>query len=208
MIKIAFNERYVLDLPEGHRFPMLKYELIRQQLVYEGTINEKQLYDPGLCEEELVLLTHDKAYWERFKSLSLTPKEMRKVGFPLSVQLLRRSLASANGTKRSSDFALENGIAYNIAGGTHHAYTNRGEGFCLLNDIAIASNYLIKYKNIDKILIIDLDVHQGNGTAQIFQNNKQVFTFSMHGKDNYPLKKEHSDLDIALNSGTEDELYL
>ncbi|MEQ9415309.1 MAG: histone deacetylase, partial [Cyclobacteriaceae bacterium] len=140
--------------------------------------------------------------------LSLTPKEIRRTGFPLTAELVKREITIMNGTLKCALFALENGVAMNIAGGTHHAFTNKGEGFCLLNDIAIAANYLLNEKLATRILVVDLDVHQGNGTAQIFRNEPRVFTFSMHGASNYPMVKENSDLDIGLPDGTEDQFYL
>ncbi len=208
MLKIAYTEIYQHSLPEGHRFPMLKYELIPKQLLYEGIITTENLFEPTLCSEGNILLTHDAEYWQRMKNLELTEREMRKVGFPLSAQLVEREITIMQGTIDCAMFALQYGCAMNVAGGTHHAFTNKGEGFCLLNDMAIAANYLLKNKLAERILIIDLDVHQGNGTAQIFQNNKNVFTLSMHGKNNYPFHKEISDLDIELTDGINDEDYL
>jgi acetoin utilization deacetylase AcuC-like enzyme len=187
---------------------MLKYELIPKQLLYEGIITTENLFEPTLCSEENILLTHDVEYWQRMKNLELTEREMRKVGFPLSAQLVEREITIMQGTIDCAIFALQYGCAMNVAGGTHHAFTNKGEGFCLLNDMAIAANYLLKNKLAERILIVDLDVHQGNGTAQIFQNNKNVFTLSMHGKNNYPFHKEISDLDIELPDGINDENYL
>jgi acetoin utilization deacetylase AcuC-like enzyme len=141
-------------------------------------------------------------------SLSLDAKSARKIGFPLSNELIERELRIAQGTISGSEMALQNGISFNIAGGTHHAFTNRGEAFCMLNDQAIGAQYLLDNKFAKQILIVDLDVHQGNGTAAIFANNDKIFTFSMHGKTNYPFKKEISDLDIALENGTNDEVFL
>lgn len=208
MLKIAWNEKYAHPLPEGHRFPMLKYELLPEQLIYEGTITPANIFSPTALPEDIITLTHTADYWHRLKTLALTPSEIRKTGFPLSVGLVEREVVIMNGTVQAALFALEFGIAMNIAGGTHHAFTDRGEGFCLLNDQAIAANYLLHYTNIAKILIVDLDVHQGNGTAQIFQNEPRVFTFSMHGGNNYPLHKELSDLDIPLPDGITDDAYL
>ncbi|POY34849.1 histone deacetylase [Solitalea longa] len=208
MLKIAFHPIYAHPLPEGHRFPMVKYELIPEQLLHEGTITNENLFAPDLIDEEIILLTHEPDYWNKLKTLSLTPQEERKTGFPLSQQLVQREITIARGTIDCCYFAMEYGVALNVAGGTHHAFTNKGEGFCLLNDIAIAANYLLNKGISKKILIVDLDVHQGNGTAEIFQNNPAVFTFSMHGKGNWPYKKERSDLDIELPDHTDDQLYL
>jgi acetoin utilization deacetylase AcuC-like enzyme len=208
MLKIAFDPIYAYPLPEGHRFPMLKYELIPAQLMHEGIITKENLFSPGKLDEETILLTHEKTYWEQLRDLTLPPKEQRRTGFPLSPQLIEREIRIAKGTIDGCGFAVENGIAFNVAGGTHHAGSNWGEGFCLLNDQAIAANYLLNKQLASSILIIDLDVHQGNGTAQIFENNPKVFTFSMHGANNFPFRKEHSDLDIPLPDGIVDDEYL
>ena len=208
MLKISWSPLYRHPLPEGHRFPMEKYELIPEQLLYEGTISEDNLYDPGKISEETVLLTHDEDYWQRVKNQELTPREQRRMGFPLSPRLVERSITIAKGTIENAIWAKKHGIAINGAGGTHHAFSDRGEGFCLLNDMAIAANYLLKKQQFERILVVDLDVHQGNGTAQIFADEARVFTFSMHCKANYPLVKEKSDLDIALEAYTDDDTYM
>lgn len=208
MLKIAFAPIYIHPLPPEHRFPMLKYELLPTQLLYEGTVNEDNFFTPSPATEQVILTTHEATYWEKLKSLTLSPSEVRKTGFPLSKSLVDREVTILQGSIQGTLFALQYGVAMNIAGGTHHAFTDRGEGFCLLNDIAVAANYLLHYQNIKKILVIDLDVHQGNGTAQIFKDDERVFTFSMHGENNYPMQKEKSDLDIGLPNGTEDEAYL
>jgi acetoin utilization deacetylase AcuC-like enzyme len=208
MIKIAFDSSYAHSLPEGHRFPMLKYELIPAQLLHEGCITTQNLFKPSLCDEEVVLWTHSKEYFLKLQNQTLTASEQRKIGFPQSHALTKRELMITQGTIDCSLHALQFGIALNVAGGTHHAFADRGEGFCLLNDMAIASNYLLRKGLSKKILIIDLDVHQGNGTAKIFENNTNVFTFSMHGAHNYPFHKEFSDLDIPLIDGMKDAEYL
>jgi acetoin utilization deacetylase AcuC-like enzyme len=208
MLKIAYDPIYVHPLPLNHRFPMSKYELIPAQLLYEGLITADNLFSPGDLFEEVILWTHDNGYWEQLRDLTLPPKEQRRTGFPLSAELLEREKRIAMGTIEGCRYAFEYGVAFNVAGGTHHAGTNWGEGFCLLNDQAIAVNYLLNNDLASSILIIDLDVHQGNGTAQIFRNNPAVFTFSMHGANNFPFRKEKSDLDIALPDGTGDDEYL
>ena len=208
MLKIAHSPIYQHSLPEGHRFPMLKYELIPEQLLYEGTCTIENFFSPNEVDEKWILRTHSKAYWEDLKNLRLDAKMIRKIGFPLSEQLVLRETIITQGTIDCAVYAKKYGIAMNVAGGTHHAFTDRGEGFCLLNDVAISSNYLLDENLATKILVIDLDVHQGNGTAQIFQHEQRVFTFSMHGKENYPLHKEHSDLDIELKTHTKDNEYL
>ncbi|HWD88167.1 MAG TPA: histone deacetylase [Mucilaginibacter sp.] len=208
MLKIAYDPIYAHPLPEGHRFPMLKYELIPGQLLHEGVIGHENLFSPEPLEEEIILWTHDKNYWEQLRDLTLPAKEARRIGFPLSARLIERETRIAKGTIDGCHYALDYGIAFNVAGGTHHAGTNWGEGFCLLNDQAIAANYLLNKKLVESILIIDLDVHQGNGTAQIFENEPRIFTFSMHGANNFPYRKERSDLDIPLPDGTADKEYL
>jgi len=208
MVKIAWDPIYAHPLPEGHRFPMLKYELIPEQLLHEGIITEDNLFSPGPVAEEIILRSHAKAYWKQLRDLTLPAKEQRRIGFPLSPQLLERELRIAQGTIDGALFAREFGIAFNVAGGTHHAGSNWGEGFCMLNDQAIAANYLLSAGLHRKILIIDLDVHQGNGTAEIFYNEPNVFTFSMHGEKNFPFRKERSDLDIGLEDGIEDAAFL
>ncbi len=208
MLKIAFDPIYAHPLPEGHRFPMLKYELIPAQLVYEGIITNKNLFSPEPLDEEIILWSHDKSYWEQLRDLTLPSKEQRRIGFPLSARLVEREVRIAKGTIDGCHYAMENGIAFNVAGGTHHAGTNWGEGFCMLNDQAMAANYLLKNNLAKSILIVDLDVHQGNGTAEIFEHNPCVFTFSMHGANNFPARKEHSDLDIPLADNTDGATYL
>jgi len=208
MLKIAWSKEYIHPLPEGHRFPMVKYELIPGQLIYEGTISESNLFSPLAIDPFFVELTHDPVYFQKLKEGTLSLSEIRRTGFPYSHSLVLREEIIVQGTLQTADYALENGISMNVAGGTHHAFTNRGEGFCLLNDIAIAANYLIYSKKCTKILIVDLDVHQGNGTAEIFKDNEMVFTFSMHGKNNYPYHKENSDLDIELPDHITDKDYL
>ena len=208
MLKIAFHSIYKHPLPEGHRFPMEKYELLPKQLLHEGTCIEDNFFQPDFPDHEDILRVHTQEYFERLLRLELSYKEVRKAGFPLSGELVDREQIIVNGTMNACEFALQNGIAMNIAGGTHHAYSNRAEAFCLLNDQAIAARYLQHKRLAKKILIVDLDVHQGNGTAEIFQKEESVFTFSMHGKGNYPFKKERSDLDIPLENNTGDEKYL
>jgi acetoin utilization deacetylase AcuC-like enzyme len=208
MLKIAFHPIYKHPLPEGHRFPMEKYDLLPQQLLYEGTCSGSNFFEPSKPNDKHILAVHNPEYYDDLLNITLDQRAARKIGFPLSEVLVEREVIIADGTIKASKFALEHGVAMNIAGGTHHAYTNRGEAFCLLNDQAIGSRYL-QYKDLaKKILIVDLDVHQGNGTAEIFQNDDSVFTFSMHGKNNYPFKKEQSDLDIALENDTDDASYL
>ncbi len=208
MLKIANHPIYNHPLPEGHRFPMLKYELLPKQLLHEGTCAPENFFEPKIPNDKYIVAVHDPEYFYDLLNIKILPKEARKIGFPLSEVLVERERIIADGTIQGCLFALENGIAMNIAGGTHHAYTNRGEAFCMLNDQAIGARYLQAKGLAKKILIVDLDVHQGNGTAEIFQKDTSVFTFSMHGANNYPFKKEVSDLDIPLEKGTEDAAYL
>ena len=198
----------MLPLPEGHRFPMLKYELIPDQLLYEGLVSEDQFFSPKKIKEKWVEKAHDRIYIKNLKSLSLTKSEIRKTGFPLTRELVEREFMITEGSRQCVDYALEFGAAANIAGGTHHAFRDKGEGFCLFNDVAVASYYALEKFKMDQILVIDLDVHQGNGTASIFGKENRVYTFSMHGKKNYPFKKEKSDLDIELDDGVKDDEYL
>lgn len=187
---------------------MLKYELIPEQLIHEGTINKSHLHEPDVLADEIILLTHTKEYLKKLNELGLSAQEQRKIGFTQDERLIKREKIITQGTINCSLAALKTGIAFNVAGGTHHSFADRGEGFCLINDFAVAANYLLREKHASKIVIIDLDVHQGNGTAAIFENNPDVYTFSMHGKHNYPFHKEKSDLDIALPDGTNDAQYL
>ncbi|MBP9193923.1 MAG: histone deacetylase [Saprospiraceae bacterium] len=206
-IKIAYHPIYEYPLPEGHRFPMEKYGLLKEQLIYEGVFGDDHFFEPVALGEEDVLLTHTSEYWYKLLNQSLSPKEIRKIGFPMSPLLVERGRHIAHGTYECALYALSTGVALNIAGGTHHSFAGHGEGFCIFNDMAIAANILLDKNLVKKILIVDLDVHQGNGTASIFRSNKNVFTFSMHGDKNYPLHKEQSDLDIPLPDGTEDSVY-
>jgi acetoin utilization deacetylase AcuC-like enzyme len=208
MLKIAFHPIYAHPLPQGHRFPMEKYDLLPQQLKHEGTCNEDNFFLPGMPLDVDLLRVHDPKYVSDLKSLTIDKKMARRIGFPLSDKLIERELVLAQGTIKAVDFAMEHGIAMNIAGGTHHAFSNKGEAFCLLNDQAIGAKYVQNKYGLKKVLMVDLDVHQGNGTAEIFQNDASVFTFSMHGASNYPFVKEVSDLDIELPNDCNDETYL
>lgn len=207
MLKIAFSPIFKHPLLDGHRFPMEKYELLPEQLLYEGIVKEDNFFKPIPIDEKWILTTHTQEYWTKLRELTLSKSEVRATGFPLSEALVDREITILNGSVQAAKYALRYGIAMNIAGGTHHAYADRGEGFCLLNDIAVTANYLIENQLSKKVLVIDLDVHQGNGTASIFKDNPDVFTFSMHGEKNYPMRKEVSDLDCAIPDGTGDETY-
>ena len=208
MLKVAYSKIYHHPLPVGHRFPMEKYSLLPQQLIREGVIDEKDFFVPPPLDHEYILSVHTELYLQKLLKGGLSAKEERKIGFAYSPQLVEREILIASGTVQNALYALENNCSLNIAGGTHHAYADHGEGFCLLNDIAIAARYLLDKRIVRQVLVVDLDVHQGNGTAKIFENDPFVFTFSMHGAKNYPLKKEKSDLDIELPDTTEDDSYL
>ncbi|WP_338375969.1 histone deacetylase [uncultured Flavobacterium sp.] len=208
MFPIAFHPIYKHPLPEGHRFPMLKYELIPEQLLLEGTALKSDFFEPEICDINSVLTIHTKEYVDDLLNLTLNARAARKIGFPLSKELVERELRIAQGTIIGAQKSFETKVSFNIAGGTHHAYSTHGEAFCLLNDQAIASQYLLDNNLAKKILIVDLDVHQGNGTAEIFHNNSKVFTSSTHGKTNYPFKKETSDLDIPFEDNTSDDVFL
>lgn len=208
LLKIAYAPIYAHPLPEGHRFPMLKYELIPEQLLHEGSITTENIFSPLPCADEIILWTHDAVYLKKLHQQLLTDREQRVIGFPQSPELTARELIITQGTIDCCNFAMQHGVAMNVAGGTHHAFADHGEGFCLLNDMAVAANYLLKNNLAKKILIIDLDVHQGNGTAKLFEQENGVFTFSMHGEHNYPFHKEQSDLDIPLKDGIDNDTYL
>lgn len=208
MIHIAYHESYKLNLPDNHKFPMKKYSELSRLLIVEGLFSKSNFFTPDILDERILHLTHEKDYISNIKNLTLEKLAIRKIGFPLTKELYEREMRLTEGTVQGAIMALDSGLSYNIAGGTHHAFTNRGEGFCIFNDIAVSANYLLNKNLVKKVLVIDLDVHQGNGTAEIFNNNNRVFTFSVHGKNNYPLQKERSDLDIELVDLTQDKEYL
>jgi acetoin utilization deacetylase AcuC-like enzyme len=208
MLKVAYDPVYAHPLPEDHRFPMLKYELITGQLLYEGTLEPADIFSPLPCPDDIILLTHTQEYLHKLHHQGLSAREQRVIGFPQSPELTFRELVITQGTIDCCHYALQHGVSLNVAGGTHHAFADHGEGFCLLNDFAVAANYLLHNGMAKQILIIDLDVHQGNGTAKLFEHDPRVFTFSMHGRHNYPFHKERSDLDIDLDDGMDDAGYL
>ncbi|CAG5067619.1 Acetoin utilization protein AcuC [Dyadobacter sp. CECT 9623] len=208
MFPIAFNPIYKYPVPDGHRFPMDKYELLPMQLLREGIVEQSDFFDPEPIDMQAVYAVHGREYADRFLHGKLTRQEMRRIGFEQTPLLAERELRITNGTVEGALKAFETGIAFNIAGGTHHAGRDQGEGFCIINDQAVAAQYLLDHGKAKQVLIIDLDVHQGNGTANIFAGRPQVFTFSMHGKNNYPFRKETSDLDVPLEDWTGDDVYL
>ena len=210
MLFIAWAPCYAHPLPQNHRFPMLKYELLPQQLLREGIVTEAAFFAPQPPPAEDILRVHDPDYYQRLQRGQLTRQEERATGFPWSPELFKREVTILGGTIECARRALRHGVALNVAGGTHHAFADRGEGFCLLNDQAAAAAYLLAHPELGvrRVLIVDLDVHQGNGTAAIFRHEPRVFTFSVHGARNYPARKEHSDLDLPLPDGTADAAYL
>ena len=208
MFPIAFDPIYKYPVPEGHRFPMDKYELLPQQLLREGIAEPSDFFSPEPVDLAAVYAVHDPDYIDRLLQGKLTAKEMRRIGFTQSPLLAERELRITNGTVLGALRAFDTAISFNIAGGTHHAGFAQGEGFCMINDQAVAARYLIDQKKAKQILIIDLDVHQGNGTANIFTGQPSVFTFSVHGQNNYPFRKEASDLGIGLDDQTGDDVYL
>jgi acetoin utilization deacetylase AcuC-like enzyme len=207
-MKIFYSDHFVLPLPEGHRFPMRKYSLLRQRVVEAQLVPPEDMQIPEPAGDEQILLVHDAEYLERVKAGTLSEKEIRRIGFPWSPQMVERSRRSVGGTLSACRAALREGIGVNLAGGTHHAYPDHGEGYCVFNDCAIAARAMQKEGLANRIVILDCDVHQGNGTAAIFQEDPSVFTFSIHGAKNFPFHKETSSLDIALPDGTGDETFL
>ena len=206
--QIFYSPYYYADIGEGHVFPIKKFELVRDKLLGEGTLQSSEIFEPQPAEIEDVLLVHTEDYILRLRDGTLTAKEIRKLGLPWSKSLVRRSFLAVSGTINAAKLALENRVASNLAGGTHHAFADRGEGFCVMNDVAVAIEVLKRDGLAKRFLIIDCDVHQGNGTAFIFKVDEAVFTFSIHGAKNYPLFKESSNLDIELPDKTSDDEYL
>lgn len=206
--KVFYSPYYYADIGENHVFPIKKFELVRDKLLAEKTLSKKEIYEPQPATIEDVRLIHTEDYVTRLIDGELTTKEIRRLGLPWSKSLVRRSFLATSGTINAARSALENKVSSNLAGGTHHSFPDRGEGFCVLNDVAVAIRVLQKENLAKRFLIVDCDVHQGNGTAFIFQDEPEVFTFSMHGAKNYPLFKEVSNLDIELPDKTEDKEYL
>lgn len=207
-MRVFYTPRYYADIGDGHVFPIRKFELVRDRLLQEGTLRREDLVEPEPVSVDDVLLVHTKDYVTRLSAGTLTPGELRRLGLPWSESLVRRSFYAVGGTIGAALSAMEGGISSNLAGGTHHAFADRGEGFCVLNDVAVAIHVLRRDCLIRRAAIVDCDVHQGNGTATIFAADREVFTFSMHGEKNYPLFKARSSLDIELPDKTSDEPYL
>ena len=207
-MQVFYTPRYYADIGDNHVFPIRKFELVRDRLLAEGTLQPEELIAPEPATVADVLLVHTEDYVSRLCSGTLTTKEVRRLGLPWSESLVRRSFYATGGTIAATEAALAHGYASNLAGGTHHSFPDRGEGFCVLNDVAIAIRTMRSRKSIKKAAIVDCDVHQGNGTATIFAGNEDTFTFSMHGANNYPLFKTQSTLDVELADGTGDDEYL
>jgi acetoin utilization deacetylase AcuC-like enzyme len=202
------SAKYTFPLPDGHRFPIAKYALLRERVLAEGIVSPHHLHDPARAARDDLLLVHTADYVGRFTCGELTRDEERRLGFPWSEALVERSFRAAGGTIEAARFALDAGIAMNLAGGTHHAFPSHGEGFCVFNDVAVAVRTLQRDGLIERAAVVDLDVHQGNGTHAIFAGDARVFTFSMHGERNYPFHKVAGRLDIELADGMEDDEYL
>ena len=207
-MKIYYTDHYVLPLPPGHRFPMQKYALLRERVQAAGLAGEHGLLLPPAATDEEILRAHDPRYLARVVGGTLSPEEQKRIGFPWSPQMVERSRRSSGATLAAARAALHDGVGVNLAGGTHHAFRDRGEGYCVFNDAAIAALALQAEGRIRRAVIIDCDVHQGNGTASILAGDSAVFTFSIHGANNFPFTKEQSDLDIELPDGTGDAAYL
>ena len=203
-----YSDHYVIDLPATHSFPIQKYRLIRERLLSEGTLGPDALLEPTPAAPEDICRVHTREYWERLSAGTLSPKAIRRMGLPWSEALVGRSRASVQGTLSAARIAIRELVGINLAGGTHHAFPDHGEGYCVLNDIAIAIRALQHDAWMQRMAVIDCDVHQGNGTAAIFADEPDVFTFSIHGANNYPLHKIPGDLDIELPDGTGDDDYL
>jgi acetoin utilization deacetylase AcuC-like enzyme len=207
-MQVFYSPRYYADIGQGHIFPIRKFELVRDRLLSEGTLRPDEISEPAAAKPEQALLVHTEDYVSRLCAGALTPKELRRLGLPWSESLVRRSFYATGGAIAAARIALIEGYASNLAGGTHHSFADRGEGFCVLNDVAIAIRVLRDEGLIRRAAIVDCDVHQGNGTATIFTGDDDAFTFSLHGANNYPLFKAQSTLDVELRDGTTDDEYL
>jgi acetoin utilization deacetylase AcuC-like enzyme len=202
------SSRYVFPLPEGHRFPVAKYAMLREAVIAEGIVPADRVLDPARASDEALELVHTHDYVQRFREGALDAAELRRIGFPWSDALVERSYRAVGGTIAAARHALEHGLAMNLAGGTHHAFPDHGEGFCVFNDVAVAIRLLHGEGRLRRAAVVDLDVHQGNGTHAIFAGDPDVFTFSMHGGRNYPFHKVAGTLDVELADGTGDDVYL
>lgn len=207
-LPVVYHPDYVTPLPPEHRFPMPKFGMIYQLLLNEGLIISDQVHQPVIASSQLLEQVHTPDYIQAFCSGSLDRKAQRRIGLPWSENLVKRTRMAVGGTVLTAHLALQYGLACNTAGGTHHAFPDFGSGFCIFNDLAVAARTVLAAGLVNKILIVDLDVHQGDGTAVVFQNDPAVFTFSIHCEKNFPFRKQRSDLDIGLPEDTGDDLYL
>jgi acetoin utilization deacetylase AcuC-like enzyme len=207
-VRAYYSDHFVLPLPEGHKFPMAKYAGLRERILAEGIVDPGDLHEAPAAAWDDLRLVHDAAYVDAVANGTVPKDVQRRIGFPWSPGMVERSRRSVGATIAAANAALAEGVAANLAGGTHHSFADRGEGFCVFNDVAVAARVLQRDQHARRIAIVDLDVHQGNGTAAIFQNDASVFTFSVHGDKNFPFKKEASSLDVALPDGTTDGEYL
>ncbi len=207
-VRAFYSDHFVLPLPEGHKFPMAKYSGLRERLLAEGIVGAQDLHEAPAASWDDLRLVHDAGYVDAVANGTLPREAQRRIGFPWSPQMVERARRSVGATIAAAHVALEDGVAANLAGGTHHGFADRGEGFCVFNDVAVAARVLQRDGRARRIAVVDLDVHQGNGTAAIFADDETVFTFSMHGEKNFPFRKETSDLDVALPDGTGDDAYL
>ncbi|MGE0448285.1 MAG: histone deacetylase [Vicinamibacterales bacterium] len=208
-MKAFYSDTFVLPLPEGHRFPMAKYSRLRERLVAERILAPPDLLVPPAASWDELALAHDASYLDAVASGALPADAQRRIGFPWSPEMVERSRRSVGATIAAARAALaDRAVAVNLAGGTHHAFRDRGEGYCVFNDVAVAARVLMRERHAASAAVIDCDVHQGNGTASIFRDDPSVFTMSLHGANNFPFRKEIGDLDITFPDGTGDEAYL
>lgn len=207
-MRAYYSDHFVLPLPDGHKFPMAKYSRLRERVAAEGVVSPADLHEAPAASWDELRLVHTAEYVHAVATGTLPPEIQRRIGFPWSPVMVERSRRSVGATIAAAFAALEDGCAANLAGGTHHAFADRGEGFCVFNDVAVAARVLQREGRATRVAIVDCDVHQGNGTAAIFREEPTVFTFSLHGAHNFPFRKEQSDLDVAFEDGTGDELYL
>ena len=207
-MKVFYSDQFVLPLPDDHRFPMVKYSMLRERVAEAGIAEDGELRVPRAVTDGEILRAHGASYLRRVVNGELDRKEVRRIGFPWSGRMVERSRRASGGTVGACLAALEEGFAANLAGGTHHAFANRGEGFCVFNDSAIAARAMQARGHVERVVVIDTDVHQGNGTAAILHADPSIFTFSIHGEKNFPFNKETSDLDVPLPDGADDATFL
>lgn len=207
-LPIVYHKDYVTELPQSHRFPMKKFSMLYDLLLKDNVIKTDQIHAPQIIPDEIVNSIHDKSFVDSYKNGTLSKSEIRKIGLPWSPELVKRTLTAVGGSLLTAELALLNGIACNTAGGTHHAFKDYGSGFCIFNDIAVTALTILNKGLANKILIIDLDVHQGDGTASMLKDEKRAFTFSMHCQNNFPFIKQKSDFDLPVEEGLNDDEYL